>query len=178
MDQKSTLKLLSDFQSIYPEELAFCRRCQELVETHPNFYDRQLKIGHLTASAWIVHPDKAQILLIHHLKLSRWLQPGGHIEPEDRDVLNAALREAREETGLTDFNLLSEGIYDIDIHMIPARGDMPAHEHYDLRFILEAAHPEKIQKSEEVKGIKWFEKGALKAQIDNVSILRMLEKMG
>lgn len=93
--------------------------------------------GHFTASAFIVSRDLQHLLLIRHEKLQMWLQPGGHIEVQDEDVVAAALREVREETGLEEVELLSP-LFDIDIHTIPARTDEPAHEHHDVRVLLMA----------------------------------------
>jgi 8-oxo-dGTP pyrophosphatase MutT (NUDIX family) len=72
--------------------------------------------------------------LIFHSKLKRWLQPGGHIDDVDRDIICAARREVDEEVGLTDLDAFGSGIFDLDVHPIPARGAAPAHEHFDVRF--------------------------------------------
>lgn len=88
--------------------------------------------GHLTASAFALHPDGNAILLIHHEKLERWLQPGGHIERDDPTLEQAARRELAEETGVSDVSAL--GLIDLDVHLIPERGDVPEHAHFDVRF--------------------------------------------
>ncbi|HKU44025.1 MAG TPA: NUDIX domain-containing protein [Polyangiales bacterium] len=92
--------------------------------------------GHVTASAFVVDRARAEVLLILHGKLERWLQPGGHVDPEDASVLEAARREVREETGL---DVASGGgeLLDVDIHVIPAHNEQPAHEHFDVRFVFE-----------------------------------------
>src|SRR4051812_12468557 len=73
--------------------------------------------GHFTASAFILSPDRKALLLIHHLKLDRWLQPGGHVEADDVDVLAAARREVEKEVGLpADLPLFRPGLFDLDIH--------------------------------------------------------------
>ena len=88
--------------------------------------------GHFTASGFVLSPDRLSLLLVHHTKLEKWLQPGGHVETGDADVESAARREVVEETGLSDLELL--GLLDIDIHRFPKRGDEPAHDHLDVRF--------------------------------------------
>ncbi len=94
--------------------------------------------GHFTASAFVLSPDRRRLLLIHHHKLGRWLQPGGHIEGHDPDARAAAEREVAEETGLVRSDLVPleepARLLDVDIHTIPAHGKEPAHAHYDLRF--------------------------------------------
>lgn len=97
--------------------------------------DRQQYLpGHFTASAFVVAPTHACTLLIAHPTLGLWLQPGGHIEADDTTPLMAAQREVLEETGLRNVEFVST-LFDIDVHDIPARGELPAHRHYDLRFL-------------------------------------------
>ncbi len=96
--------------------------------------------GHVTASAFVLSPDGASLLLILHGKLHRWLQPGGHVDPEDADVLAAARREVAEEVGILNVPVspLATGIVDIDVHVIPARKQDPEHRHFDVRFLFQA----------------------------------------
>ena len=93
--------------------------------------------GHITASAVITRPAGDAFLLVFHRKLGRWLQPGGHVEHEDESAFDGALREAREETGISDFATpLGASILDVDVHRIPERKGEPAHHHFDVRFLL------------------------------------------
>jgi 8-oxo-dGTP pyrophosphatase MutT (NUDIX family) len=94
--------------------------------------------GHFTASAFILSPNRRELLLILHAKLDLWLQPGGHIEAEDLSPLAAARREAHEEVGIEELTLLREGLFDIDIHTIPKRLQEPEHKHFDLRYLFQA----------------------------------------
>jgi 8-oxo-dGTP pyrophosphatase MutT (NUDIX family) len=107
------------------------------VEAHEDCFERTCVPGHVTGSAWIVNPARTRVVLLHHRKLDKWLQPGGHCDG-DADVLRVALREANEETGLRNLRPLSEDIYDVDAHQIPERKKTPAHIHYDVRYLLEA----------------------------------------
>ena len=93
--------------------------------------------GHVTASAVVAHTSGDRFLLVFHRKLDRWLQPGGHLEDGDASVFDAAMREAREETGVESLAApLGPAILDLDVHPIPAFGAEPAHVHYDVRFLL------------------------------------------
>lgn len=94
--------------------------------------------GHFTASAFVLSPDEDELLLIFHEKLQRWLQPGGHIEPSDADVIAAALREVAEETAVVGAHPLGSGLFDVDVHTIPGRKADPPHRHFDARILLRA----------------------------------------
>ena len=167
MHRQPLLDLLRNHPPADPNEEAMTQATISFVEQHPTCFDRSLLTGHITGSAWIVDPTRHQVLLIHHRKLDRWLQPGGHADG-DPDVAAVALREAQEETGLLSLRLVAPSesapldasqtmpIFDVDIHTIPARNDVPEHLHYDIRFLLEANPDEPFGFSEEIKNIHWF----------------------
>lgn len=110
--------------------------------------------GHFTASGFVLSPDRTSILLIHHGRLHRWLQPGGHIEPDDATVEAAARREVAEETGLTAMNRVGSSLIRIDAHPIPGRAEEPAHVHIDLGVGFVASSDE-IAAVEEVLDARW-----------------------
>lgn len=97
----------------------------------PQAFLRSNLAGHFTGSAWLVSGDGQRALLMHHRKLNRWLQPGGHADG-DTDLARVALREAEEESGLSEL-VVEPDIFDLDRHRIPARGEEPEHWHYDAR---------------------------------------------
>ncbi|AUD02872.1 NUDIX hydrolase [Spirosoma pollinicola] len=175
MHRKPLLSLLEQHDAADANEQVMIHQTIEFVKKHPDCFDRSLGIGHITGSAWIVSPDREQVLLIHHRKLDRWLQPGGHADG-DPDVAAVALREAREETGLTSLRLVSDAIFDVDIHTIPLRKDVPEHLHYDIRFLLEADPFEEFGDSEEITNIRWFSLNQAEKLIDSESIDRMIRK--
>ena len=143
---------------------------------HPRAYHRDHLPGHITGSAWVTDTSRTKVLLLHHAKLDRWLQPGGHADG-DENVLAVAQRELEEETGITTTKLLLSEIYDLDIHPIPARKDFPAHFHYDVRFLFEASAESAIEVSDESFDVKWIDVDSLKSFTDNVSMYRMAEKL-
>ncbi len=142
---------------------------------HPDCLLRSCAPGHLTGSAWIVSPDRARILLTHHLKLDKWLQLGGHADG-DGDLPAVALREAREESGLAGVRAVSTAIFDVDRHWIPARKSDPGHYHYDLRFRFEADPREPLAISPESKDLAWVEIGRVTALNPEESMARMVRK--
>jgi 8-oxo-dGTP pyrophosphatase MutT (NUDIX family) len=92
--------------------------------------------GHLTASAFVLHPSDPAIALVHHAKLGIWVQPGGHVESADDSHEAAARREVAEECHID--RVATLGVIDLDIHLFPERGATPAHLHLDLRWAFRA----------------------------------------
>lgn len=133
--------------------------------------------GHLTGSAWIVSPDRSRVLLTHHRKLGKWLQLGGHADG-DPDLLAVALREAREESGLTRLRALSTEPFDVDRHWIPERKTEPAHWHFDLRFLIEADPAEPLVVTHESKELAWVELVRVATLNPEESMRRMVRKSG
>jgi len=148
------------------------------VTNNKQYWKRELEAGHVTASAWLINKEHTHALLTHHRKLDRWLQLGGHIEDDNDDnVLTAALRETREESGLSDISIISEEIFDIDVHPIPASPKEAAHFHYDVRFVFGADHLDELTISHESKNRKWFTLEEIAAMRAGPTIDRMLQKM-
>ncbi|GAB2538636.1 NUDIX hydrolase [Spirosoma aerophilum] len=176
MYRKPLLTLLQQHHPADETEQAMTQATIQFVRTQPDCFERSLRVGHITGSAWITSPDRQQVLLIHHRKLDRWLQPGGHADG-DPDVSAVALREAQEETGLTSLTLVSNAIFDVDTHEIPERKEVPTHLHYDIRFLLEADPKEAFGYSDEIENIQWFTVEMAKSVINSASILRMLDKI-
>jgi 8-oxo-dGTP pyrophosphatase MutT (NUDIX family) len=113
-----------------------------LVGDMENAFDRDhFAPGHVTASCFIVADGK--LLLHHHRRLDRWLQMGGHVEL-DEHAQEAALREGREESGLDDLALLDDGIFDLDVHVIPAAKGEPEHRHFDVRYVARTSSPQRV----------------------------------
>jgi 8-oxo-dGTP pyrophosphatase MutT (NUDIX family) len=170
-------KLLTSFEPSGSEESAFQNSMIQLLEAGAQVLRRDHYVpGHFTASAFVVSEARDQLLLIHHRKLGRWLQPGGHVEPIDQVVVDAARREALEETGLGEIELAGNGLFDIDIHEIPGFGDSPGHLHFDLRFLFVASRPE-LRPSSEVKGARWEPLVDLARVTSDESVLRAARKL-
>ncbi len=145
------------------------------VETHADCLERSCREGHLTGSAWVVDPARERVVLTHHRKLGRWLQLGGHADGE-ADLLGVALREAREEAGLTRLRVVGEALFDLDRHRIPARGEEPEHWHLDLRFLIEADPEEPLLVSDESHAVEWVPLGEVARLNPSESLLRLVRK--
>ncbi len=168
------LHLVQNYQTTDAHEEAMRLRVIEFVQTHENCFDRTLLVGHVTGSAWIVDETGTQTLLMHHRKLDRWFQPGGHCDG-DPDVQGVARREAWEETGAEVWPA-GEGIFDIDIHTIPARKQEPEHLHYDIRFLFRADAAKQLLINEESNEIKWIPLNEVHLYNDEESMMRMVRK--
>ncbi len=175
MHRKALLSLLHTYQKKHPEELETLESFVRFVKDNTNCFKRNLSIGHITGSVWLVNPDHSKMLLTHHRKLKKWLQLGGHADGES-NIHAVALREAYEESGLKSIFPLSEEIFDIDIHKIPENHKEAAHFHYDVRFALEAQGSEKVTVSLESHDLSWVPILRLHEINDETSILRMRQK--
>jgi 8-oxo-dGTP pyrophosphatase MutT (NUDIX family) len=174
MHRNLLLNLLENYQPVDPNEIEARARMLGFVKTNPNCFDRELLQGHITASAWLLNKDQTKALLLHHAKLNVWCQLGGHCDG-DSNVLQVAIKEAQEESGINGIEPLSTDIFDIDIHAIPEYNNIPAHYHYDVRFLLQVQSDEKVIGNNESKDIRWF---ALDSQLPTnaESIHRMFRK--
>src|SRR3954471_20384901 len=102
MNREELIAALADFTPASPEEQGSLDRLRRFVSGPGDPFARENPEGHVTGSAIVARPDASAFLLVHHRKLGRWLQPGGHTEPSDASVFDSALRELREETGVAD----------------------------------------------------------------------------
>jgi len=158
-----------------PVEAAMLAEYRPFITAHADCLWRSCRPGHLTASAWIVDAARQRTLLTHHHKLDRWLQLGGHVDGNP-DLKSAALREAREESGLRRIRTITEEIFDVDRHRIPARGEEPEHWHYDVRYLLEADPTELLTVSSESKELAWVELARVAILNPSESLARMVRK--
>lgn len=156
-------------------EAEMLQRIIRFVAQYENCFERGLGIGHITGSAWIIDRERSHVLLTHHRKLDRWLQLGGHSDG-DSNTLDVALREGREESGLAELRPVSEAIFDVDVHLIPARKRESAHHHYDIRFLLEADRYAPLTISSESKDLAWVSLGDALRLSPEPSVQRMVAK--
>ena len=161
-------------------EAAFVDRMLELSRAEGACERAHFSPGHFTASAFVLSPGRTHLVLIHHKKLGIWVQPGGHVEPQDPDLMSAARREVLEEVGLAELEPLSgpdgSPIFDVDIHQIPARKADPAHEHFDVRFAF-VAKSQALVHSEEVADLRWVWLADVERMGTDESVLRAVNKL-
>lgn len=175
-DKNTAETSLNNYKPIYQSERIYLEKMKNFLKENENFAYRSNLSGHFTGSAWIVNENFDKALLIHHVKLDKWMQPGGHIELGDNSFLAASLREAKEETGISDFHVISENIFDIDIHLIPEKNHEKEHFHYDVRYFLQAKNNNITIDTAEVHNAKWIAIDDLLNENTEESIRRMAEK--
>lgn len=132
--------------------------------------------GHFTASAFVLSPSGEELLLIWHTKFDRWLQPGGHVDPEDADIVAAARREVAEEAGVTALTPMGAGLFDLDVHLIPARKGEPEHRHFDVRLLFRA-QDEALAHGSDAGGARWVRLGEIGLANSDESVLRAVRKL-
>lgn len=157
------------------EEIIFKDLMISFIKEYDNCFERSLSIGHITASAWLLNKDETEILLMHHAKLNKWFQLGGHCDG-DHDTLAVAIKEAQEESGIQTIIPINNEIFDIDIHLIPAHKKEPEHYHYDVRYLLKVNSDEHIIQNNESKELRWFAKNGKEFPTKERSVTRMYYK--
>jgi 8-oxo-dGTP pyrophosphatase MutT (NUDIX family) len=178
MQREPLLELLTQHRPWNGDEATHTARTLEFVSTTGDFASRLNPAGHLTGSAWVVNPAGDAVLLIHHVNLARWLQPGGHVEAGDATIQATAQREAQEECGIAAVALVEPRLYDIDVHPIPERKGFPAHLHYDFRFLVRVPDEASLlAQAEEVHAVRWFRPEEILAMQLGPSVDRMTRKL-
>ena len=173
--RRALCELITEYAGRFPEESATCERLMQFVQSHADCFSRTCVPGHVTSSAWLLDTSGERVLLTHHKKLDIWVQLGGHMEGES-SVLDSALREAREESGIAGIGVCSSALFDIDIHEIPARGADPAHLHYDCRFALQTESTNEFVLTEESHELRWVPVAEVSALTNEESVVRMVRK--
>ena len=166
---------LAKYRDADPRGAAIAGEFARFLASAPTVFERAHVVGHFTGSAWLVSADGRRVLLTHHRKLNAWLQLGGHADG-DTDLARVALREAEEESGLTDL-VVDPEIFDIDRHRIPARPGEPEHWHYDVRHVVRATKSEAFVVGDESHALAWREvRELIDDETVDASVRRMAAK--
>lgn len=178
MNRGELREALGSHAASSPEEAEALDRIRGFLAKPADPFARDNPEGHITGSAVVARPDGSAFLLVHHRKLRRWLQPGGHTEEADASAFATALREAREETGISDLDApLGETILDVDVHPIPAHGRDAAHSHFDVRYLLTSSEAEHADNAEDpARPMRWMTLDEARSRGADGSLLRALEK--
>lgn len=169
----------------FAHETETLSRMEQFLDSSPDVFRREHRVGHFTGSALVCTRSLTRVALMHHRKLEKWLQFGGHADG-DSNLARVALREAEEESGLKrlcylDFEEVFGCPYhpvpfDLDIHAIPARGEVDSHLHYDVRFLL-WSEEEPLYSGHEAVELGWFNMAGARQRTQEESMLRQFSKL-
>ncbi len=173
--RKPLIDLLRAYEPIAQREQLCKQKILAFVQAHSDCFERSLSIGHVTASAWLLNNDHSRALLMHHTKLDKWLQLGGHCDGNP-DVLAVAVKEAQEESGIQEISCVHKDIFDIDIHFLPASKSHPDHLHYDVRFLLQVIGSETTVGNSESKELRWITQDRTQLPTNEPSVIAMFDK--
>ncbi len=151
--------VLAEFDHADQVQRALARRYREFVSSNENTIWRTSRAGHITSSALVVDAAQGRVLLTLHPKVGRWLQLGGHLESDDSTLLEAALREVREESGI-DRGSIRRRPLRLDRHEVPcgrdAHGTALASVHWDVQFLVVVPSAVDVVISDESDDLAWF----------------------
>lgn len=174
-DLDDARRAVESAMSTSPESAAHQAEILAFVDRHPDALLRSCSTGHLTGSALVVDDDRERTLVMLHVKLGLWLQPGGHADGEGH-LATVAWTEATEETGIDGLRLLGPPV-DCDIHHIPERPGEPAHLHLDTRYVVLAPPGAVAAGNHESHALRWV----TLAELDDLAgddSLRRLARVG
>lgn len=167
------LSRMAESRFLTPEEAPVLQRFREFVASEPACFDRAPNPCHVTGSAVVMNHEGSKVLLMHHRKVGKWLQLGGHADG-DSDVKAVAMKEALEESGFSALSFVLEDPIDIDIHDLP--NHMKCRTHFDVRFLLRAPQNENFVVNEESNALAWFDYDTALSLVEDKATKRLIEK--
>lgn len=157
---KSIRKQLKDYIPFNGQEAADKEIMLKLLKSTDNIFVRANEHVHFTASSWIVNENRDKVLMVYHNIYDSWSWTGGHADGEE-NLLEVAIREACEETGIYHTRAISEDIFSIEIITVDGHQKkgryVPSHLHLNVTYLIEANENDKLKiKPDENSGVKWF----------------------
>ena len=152
------------------------------LERNPDAFYRSNLLAHMTASAWVVNPQRSKVLMVYHRLYDSWSWAGGHADGEE-DLLAVALREVREETGVQRLRPVTEEIYSLEVLTVDGHEKhgryVPSHLHLNVTYLLEAEEDQPLRVCEaENSGVAWFSLAdALSASTEPWFVERIYNKL-
>lgn len=160
MNLKDLEKQIQSYQPENEQEKQDQKVMLAYIQNFDNVLTRENEFGHFTASSWVVNPERTKVLMIYHNIYQSWTWTGGHADGE-ADLLQTAIRELKEETGIEHVKVLKDGIYSLEIICVNGhvkRGKyVSSHVHLNLTYLLEVSEEEMLtMKPDENQGAKWI----------------------
>ena len=154
----------------------------EFLRKNSDAFYRTNLLAHMTASAWVVNPQRSKVLMVYHRLYDSWSWAGGHADGEE-DLLAVALREVREETGVQRLRPVTEEIYSLEVLTVDGHEKhgqyVPSHLHLNVTYLLEAEEDQPLRVCEaENSGVAWFSLAdALSASTEPWFVERIYKKL-
>ena len=154
----------------------------DFLRKNPDAFYRTNLLAHMTASAWVVNPQRSKVLMVYHRLYDSWSWAGGHADGEE-DLLAVALREVREETGIQRLRPVTEEIYSLEVLTVDGHEKhgryVPSHLHLNVTYLLEAEEDQPLRVCEaENSGVAWFSLAdALSASTEPWFVERIYKKL-
>ena len=160
MDRTALIDKLENYKPYNEQEDADRGEILRQLKSFPDIFTRENLNAHMTASSWIVNPARTKVLMVYHNIYDSWSWTGGHADGET-DLLAAALREAKEETGIKKVRPVTEDIYSLEILTVDGHVKhgkyVSSHLHLNVTYLLEADEDEILhKKDDENSGVAWF----------------------
>ena len=163
MDRKEVISKIKKYQPFNEQEEMDKALILNWIETQENAFSRENTVAHMTASAWVVNKERNKVLMVYHNIYNSWSWLGGHADGET-DLLAVAVREVKEEAGITNVRPVSDEIFSlesltVDGHVKKGRY-VSSHLHLNVTYLLEADSEEAVSvKADENSGVAWFAPG-------------------
>lgn len=176
------IQQVKDYKPYNEQEEKDKKTILEYILQRKDAFERENQIAHMTASAWVVNADKSKVLMAYHNIYNSWSWLGGHADGE-KDLLSVAMREVKEESGVTKIKPLSKDIFSIEVLTVDGhekKGSyVPSHLHFNVTYLLQADETEPLYKKEdENSGVAWFPlEDAIKASTEPWFIERIYTKL-
>ena len=160
MTRQDLVKRLEEYQPFNEQEEKDKPLILNWIRNQEDAFSRENKVAHITASAWVVNKDRSKVLMVYHNIYNSWSWLGGHADGET-DLLSVAIREVKEEAGITDVQPVSEEIFSVESLTVDGhvkRGEyVSSHLHLNITFLFEADSEEAVSiKDDENSGVAWF----------------------
>ena len=160
MNRQELMETIKAYQPFNEQEEMDKALILNWIETQENAFSRDNTVAHMTASAWVVNKDRSKVLMVYHNIYQSWSWLGGHADGET-DLLAVAIREVKEEAGISSVRPVSEEIFSLESLTVDGhvkRGSyVSSHLHLNVTYLLEADSEEHVSvKEDENSGVAWF----------------------
>mgnify|MGYP000972972930 FL=1 len=160
MNRQKLIQQLKEYTPFNEQEEMDKSLILNWIEHNADAFYRKNKVAHVTASAWVVNKDRSKVLMVYHNIYQSWSWLGGHADGET-DLLSVAIREVKEEAGITNVRPVFEEIYSLESLTVDGHVKngkyVSSHLHFNITYLLEADSKEAVSiKADENSGVAWF----------------------